>query len=555
MRQTLWDMVKKRNIDSSKILRAKEYAAAINNDISKALLDTGVVNDNELADMWHEMYPLMKRIREDEIVTDSNMLNLFDTNQLIQLQFVILKNGSNSNIDIALVNPQKSVAIENYVKSILGNVNTNFYIAVESEISGILNTQVTPTLSSEFEVEADNINTIEEITDEPSSLVKFVDDIIKNAIIQSASDIHIEPYESSTTIRFRKDGVLKKILEVKKSAHNNIVNRIKTITNMDVTNTRILQDGNATVQIGNIGKCDIRVSISPTINGEKATIRILHNQLTDLNIGMLEFNDKNKSEYLSVINKPNGIILFTGPTGSGKTTALFATLKTLQTEEKSIVTIENPVEIKLDGITQVQCDEGIGLTFDNAIKGFLRQDPDIIMVGEIRDEETAKAAVTAANTGHLVFSTLHTNSACSTVVRLEQLGLKPFMIVDTLNAVVNQRLLRKLCPYCKGKYTLTSEHKAWHIFKERNVELYRASGCTKCDGTGYIGRIAVSEVFIPNNEMRSRIMTGITVFELERMARENGMNTIYEDAIDKALKGITSIEEAHRKLYFDNWGC
>lgn len=552
MRKTLWDIAEK-HIEFPKLKQAKEYARTINDNIPKALLETNAVTDVQLAEMWYEMYPGYDIINGDEIKIDTDIFNIFDISVMQQFDCIFFDYNKNSSIKIAMANPKFSLAIENYISETVSNTKCEFYIMPYNDILMLLNSQGTAVISNDFELSDDLDETPDEEYFEASTFIKSINKIIETAAAREVSDIHIEPRENETVIRFRKDGVLEEALVSKKSTHNRIINVFKEMAHMDSTNARIIQDGTAMLEVG--GKeVNIRVGISPTINGEKATLRLLNNKSVKYNIDMLGFNDKNKTDYLSVIEKPNGIILFTGPTGSGKTTALFATLQKLNSKEKSIVTIEDPVEIVMDGITQVQCDISMGVTFDKAIKGFLRQDPDIILVGEIRDEETAKAAVTAANTGHVVFSTLHTNSACSSIVRLEQLGLKRYMIVDSLNAVVNQRLVRTLCPHCKEEYILSPKHPAWKLFGEKSVMLYKAVGCSKCNDTGYIGRISVSELFIPDDEIRTNIMEGATVFELEKLAVQKGMCSIYEDAKSKALSGVTSIEELHKTVYFNEWG-
>ena len=350
--------------------------------------------------------------------------------------------------------------------------------------------------------------------------VKFVNELLELAVKQNASDIHIEPLETVTRIRLRIDGLLCTAVEVLRSNHSAIVSRIKIICGMDIAEKRLPQDGRVEVEVGS-SKIDLRVSTLPVINGEKVVIRLLEKSQKLLELEALNFSESNLKIYKQLINSPHGIILLTGPTGSGKSTTLYATLQELNDETKNIITIEDPVERTLEGINQIAVNNKAGLTFATGLRSIVRQDPNIIMVGEIRDGETAKIAVQAALTGHLVFSTLHTNNAIGAVTRLLDIDIEPFLLAVALRGVVAQRLVRTICPYCEG-------------------------GCEHCNYTGYKGRIAVQEVLQITPKLQNLITHGVEESVLLEAARKSGFTTIQEDCLAKVQAGRTTMEEYYR---------
>lgn len=350
--------------------------------------------------------------------------------------------------------------------------------------------------------------------------VKFVNELLELAVKQNASDIHIEPLEEVTRVRLRIDGLLCTAVEVLRSNHNAIISRIKIICGMDIAEKRLPQDGRVEVEVGG-SKIDLRVSTLPVINGEKVVIRLLEKSQKLLELEALNFSEENLKIYKQIINSPHGIILLTGPTGSGKSTTLYATLQELNDETKNIITIEEPVERTIEGINQIAVNNKAGLTFATGLRSIVRQDPNIIMVGEIRDGETAKIAVQAALTGHLVFSTLHTNNAIGAVTRLLDIGIEPFLLAATLRGVVAQRLVRTICPYCE-------------------------SGCENCYHTGYKGRIAVQEVLQVTPKLQNLITHGAEESVLLEAAKENGFTNLREDCLAKVQVGHTTLEEYYR---------
>ena len=384
------------------------------------------------------------------------------------------------------------------------------------------------------------------ITDEDSPIVRLVNQIITNAAEQKASDIHFDPQEGELRVRYRVDGVLRTERTLPKYMQSMLIARIKIISNLNITESRMPQDGRVKLEI-NHRQVDIRVSTLPSIFGEKVVMRILDigNALND--ITRLGFTDSNLASFKQMIEKPNGIILITGPTGSGKSSTLYAALNRLNREEVNIITIEDPVEYQLAGINQIQVKEEIGMTFAAGLRSILRQDPDIIMIGEIRDFETAQIAVRASLTGHLVLSTLHTNSAVDALTRLIDMGVEPFLLSSSLNGIVGQRLVRKICKDCGEKVNLADRER--QLFANANMEVTtvtRGKGCPSCGMTGYRGRLAIHEVLPIDEEIRRFILNTGTRSEILHYVKENGMLFLLDDGLQKVAQGLTTTEEVLR---------
>ncbi|SDK52619.1 type II secretion system ATPase GspE [Natronincola ferrireducens] len=387
--------------------------------------------------------------------------------------------------------------------------------------------------------------TLNQINNAP--VVKLVNSIIRQAIKLTASDVHIEPGEKSLRIRFRIDGDLQEIMTLAKTSHSAIVTRIKIMGKMDIAEKRIPQDGRVETNVD--GKdIDMRISVLPTVYGEKIVIRLLDRSGVVLSKSQLGFIDENLEVFDKIIQNPHGIILVTGPTGSGKTTTLYAVLKELNKIDKNIITVEDPVEYRLEGINQSQVNVKAGLTFANGLRAILRQDPDIVMIGEIRDAETAQIAVRAAITGHLVLSTLHTNDTASTVTRLVDMGIEPFLISSSVVGVIAQRLVKKICENCKISYEGSyNERKLLDL--NHDPILYKGTGCNFCNHTGYKGRTSIHEIMPINNAIKSLIDTRQTVEALKRKAVEQGMVTLRQNATNLVLKGVTTMDELIKVTY------
>jgi type IV pilus assembly protein PilB len=381
-------------------------------------------------------------------------------------------------------------------------------------------------------------------------VVTLVNAILADAAKRRASDIHIEPYEKIFRVRFRVDGVLQEIMSPPLRLKNPLVSRLKVMAGLDIAERRLTQDGRIKLKMGVGGELDIRVSVLPTLSGEKVVMRLLDKSNLQLDMSKLGFDPQTLKDFLEAIHKPYGMILITGPTGSGKSTTLYSALSELNKPDVNISTAEDPVEYNLVGINQVQVREQIGLTFAAALRSFLRQDPDIIMVGEIRDLETAQIAVKAALTGHLVLSTLHTNDAPSTVDRLINMGVETFLLISSINLIAAQRLVRRICEKCKEPVTVSPE-----ILINLGVDsaeigtgfaTFSGRGCSNCNGTGYRGRLAIYEVMVMHEGLKELILRNASVVELKREAVKLGMSTLRMSALEKVREGLTTIEETVR---------
>lgn len=387
-------------------------------------------------------------------------------------------------------------------------------------------------------------------TNEDAPVVRLVNSILKQAVQSRASDIHIEPMEQAVRVRLRMDGELYPILSLPQRSHAALVSRIKIMSNMDISEKRMPQDGRTQMIIeGN--DIDFRVSSLPSIYGEKIVMRILDRTNALIELEALGFSKANYAKMVKLINQPHGMLIITGPTGSGKTTTLYSILHKINSVDKNIITLEDPVEYALEGITQVQINTRAGLTFSSGLRSILRQDPNIIMVGEMRDNETAELGVKSALTGHLLLTTLHTNSASGTVARLVNMGVESFLLASALAGVVSQRLVRKLCPNCRQSFALDQETaRQLGMDEHAGGKFYRAVGCSMCRHTGYAGRIALYELFAIGPHTRTAINRGVSAEDLlEKEALLDGLITIKQDGIQKASLGLTSLEEVMKAVY------
>jgi type IV pilus assembly protein PilB len=384
---------------------------------------------------------------------------------------------------------------------------------------------------------------------EEAPIISLVNLMILRAVKEQASDIHIESFGDETLqVRYRIDGILHDVMSLPRQLRLAVISRVKIMSDLDIAERRLPQDGRIQINVGG-RTINIRVSILPTVNGEGAVLRILDPTSILLELNSLGFSQDILPKFTSLIKKPDGIILVTGPTGSGKSTTLYTTLNILNSTEKKIMTIEDPVEYRLKGINQVQAKPKIGLTFAAGLRSFLRQDPDIMLVGEIRDKETAEVAVQAALTGHLVLSTLHTNDAPSSVIRLIDMGIEPFLISSSVIGVIAQRLVRRICPRCKKEAKLTSD--LAKILEDYNMDskkiiLNKGEGCPYCKETGYKGRIAIFELMIITDTIRDLISSNITSGKLRETAIKEGMCQLREDGLKKVCEGVTTIDEVLR---------
>jgi type IV pilus assembly protein PilB len=408
-----------------------------------------------------------------------------------------------------------------------------------------------PAAPEEREIQTLTLAAGDEVPPEEAPVVRLVNTIIAQAVAEKASDIHIEPQEDRVLVRYRVDGLLREALTLPRHIRSNLTTRIKILAGLDIAEKRLPQDGRFQVKYGE-QEIDVRVSTLPTVHGEKVVLRLLLKSGRILPVDRLGFHRYNLERFTEVIHRTSGMILVTGPTGSGKTTTLYAVLAQLNSPERNIVTIEDPVEYLLRGINQTQINVKAGLTFAAGLRSILRQDPDIIMVGEIRDGETAQIAVRAATTGHLVLSSLHTNDAAGALTRLIDMGVEPFLVASSVVGVVSQRLVRLLCPRCRKPYQLP-EDAPERIFMGlppgEPVTLYRAAGCHHCNHTGYRGRTSIQEVLPVTRAIRELVNKKASADVIKEKAVAEGMVTLKEDGIDKARQGITSIAEVMRVAY------
>jgi type IV pilus assembly protein PilB len=387
------------------------------------------------------------------------------------------------------------------------------------------------------------------------SIITLVQNILEEAYNFRASDVHIDPQAGHLRVRYRIDGMLQDAHLVPKTSHLEIISRIKILAGLRTDEHQCPQDGRFRAVLEGQRPVDVRVSIVPTYHGENAVLRLLSDKAQDFSLESLGFSKSNCEKIQAALKKPYGIILATGPTGSGKTTTLYTLIKSLNTKQASIITIEDPIEYAIDGIGQIQTNARAGLTFANGLRSVLRQDPNIIMLGEIRDAETAGIAINTALTGHLVLSTLHTNDAATTLPRLLDMKIESYLIASTVSIAIGQRLVRKICPYCKTAREITpTEQKSLENFSlfwgtGSGKEYYYGAGCGQCNNTGFLGRLGVHEVLVPDEKIRDAVLNRQPAAEIRKIAIAQGMVTIIEDGLVKAQNGLTTIEEVLRTLY------
>lgn len=461
------------------------------------------------------------------------------------------------NIDVSL--QQLISASQAYHYRIIPTEHKNGLISFKSEsvneslkkeLSIVFNTEIQLILETNERIEKYLATNFRKTANSKAEALHYTEDFLEKIIIAAkdigSSDIHFEPYEHSCRIRFRLDGKLKEQYIIPSSEYPVIINKIKIKAQLDISEKRLPQDGRITINNAQ-GEFDIRVSSLPTLHGEKIVLRILSKDANHINLAELGFSDDELYSYKEIIKKPNGIILISGPTGSGKTTTLYATLKLLNDSETNILTIEDPIEYTLEGINQVQLKENIGLDFASTLRTFLRQDPDVIMVGEIRDAKTANMAIRAALTGHLVLSTIHTNSAWATISRLIDMDIPPFLIASTLNMSVAQRLVRKLCNQCKKEESIQDAILPKGFKMPTNIQThYKAVGCNTCYQTGYLGRKAIYEIIPIGTELINHIKQNET--EISDYLKEKNIHTLKDNAIALIMAGTTAIDEVYALL-------
>lgn len=520
--------------------------------LGELLLDEQIISEQQLIEALE--YQLKIPYIDFTVHTIDPEVPRLISESLARRHMLIPVEKEGNQLTVAMVDPLNIYAIDDV--NIATGLNVKPALALRTHIQSALDkyysNESAEKAAEDFAKEArfDQISDIEEeILSEVSNapVVRLVDSIIQHAVRANASDIHIEPYEKNIRIRFRIDGELQEIMTSSKTTHSAIVTRIKIISRMDIAEKRIPQDGRVEMSVDK-KDIDLRLSVLPTVYGEKIVIRILDRSSTILTKTQLGFSEKNIDMFDKIIQSPNGIILVTGPTGSGKTTTLYAVLRELNKINRNIITVEDPVEYRLDGVNQVQVNIKAGLTFANGLRSILRQDPDIIMIGEIRDAETAEIAVRAAITGHLVLSTMHTNDSASTVSRLVDMGVEPYLVSSSVVGVVAQRLVKKICTNCKVEYQ-ASQTEIELLGLEENEVLYKGEGCSVCNHTGYKGRTAIHEVMLMTREIREMVDLRESIDTIRSTASKYGTITLKDSCNELVRKGITTKDEMLKVTY------
>ena len=545
-------------LDKDQLNKAKGLQKKSNMSLGQVLIKRGLASEEDILQVLGKKFGL-------DFIDKLEVKNIEAILQKVPLRFVqkyrmVPYNLLGNTVLVAITDPMDLHPLDELRLMWIG-FEVIPQLATESEILRIIH--------SHFEhrgeqKEGDNIDVeeglefLDEIEDLQDSIdlaneapiIKMVNVILSNAVSERTSDIHVEPQEKEIWVRYRVDGVLHKVLTPPKSIQSGIVSRIKIMADMNIAENRLPQDGRIKIRFG--GKdIDIRVSSLPTQFGERLVMRLLNKTDTKFEINTIGFDQGIIKAYTELLKHTNGIILITGPTGSGKTSTLYASLTEVNDVERNIITVEDPVEYQMDGISQVQAHQKIGLTFAEGLRSILRQDPDIVMVGEIRDAETARVAIQASLTGHLVFSTLHTNDAPSAVTRLIDMGIEPYLITSTARGFMAQRLVRKLCTHCKkpkkiNSTELTNSGYAFTTKKVAQVKVFEPQGCSECMNTGYSGRTGIYELLVIDNELRDLILSNPSLDVLKKIAVKKGMKTLRQAALQKVVDGITSIDEALR---------
>lgn len=529
---------------------ALEYQHTQGIKIGEALVELGYLTEDAKTKFLSQQLGL-EIVDLSNFVITPELSEIFSKEDMLRLNFIPYSK-SDTDIKVVVVDPF-NVIVEDYVRAKTG-LNVHYVLANDSAVKQWLDRFTGEYMFEKAlnELEVVDFNEDENIEldlGDDSPTINLVNKILSDAIRMRASDIHIMPTEDNVNVRYRIDGVLQQIMDLPKSFHPRLTARIKIMADMDIAVKRLPQDGKIAASLSD-NYVDMRVSTLPSVWGEKITIRVLDTQNLILDINHLGFSKENLEKFKYILNQPYGIFLITGPTGCGKSTTLRAAISELNDVTRNIVTLEDPVEYRIPGVTQVQVNEKAGLTFVSGFREILRQDPDIILVGEIRDVETASIAVQASNTGHLVFSTLHTNDSCSAVTRLLDFGIEPFNISGALLAVMSQRLVRKICPYCKEEYYLPKDHIARLSYGlgDGEIKLYRGTGCKNCNNTGYSGLIAIHELLLIDDDIQRVLKKDCTPLDIKQVALKKGFKTLKDDAIDKVLNGITSLDEIKRVI-------
>ncbi len=529
---------------------ARDTARGEKVSLQEALIEKDMISDENIGEVIADYLKLPYVVLSKTIVTDEILKIIPES--FARKQKMIAFGKTPEFLKVATSRPDNRRALQFLAKKVHGKIRV--YYATEKEILELAR-RYKKELQTKFdELLKDQIQSAKNSESQDAPVAAIVDLLIEYAYDNKASDIHIEPRRNDSLTRFRIDGIMHNVLTVSKLLHQQMITRIKVLSKLRTDEHMSAQDGKMQIKLAE-EELDIRVSIVPIVEGENAVLRLLSSRSRQFSLSDLGMSDRDLEKVRSTYQKPYGMILVTGPTGSGKTTSIYAVLKILNTKEKNIATIEDPVEYEIEGINQIQVNQKTNLTFADGLRSILRQDPDIIFVGEIRDTETASIAINSALTGHLVLSTLHTNNAPTAIPRLLDMNIEPFLVSSTVNIIIAQRLVRKICDNCRVSYTqkreeivksLSENLTKKHFGTNSEIRIYRGKGCLVCHNTGYVGRVGIFEVLVVSRAVQELINKKADAEDIKDCAIRDGMSTMLEDGLDKVQQGITTIEEVLR---------
>ena len=547
-------------IDEKTLMNALEIQKVQKKRLGQTLIDIGAATDEQISEALSKQLKI-PHVHLDKVNVSEKIISLIPS-ELAENYLLVPVKEIDGKLVVAMANPldlyaiddvrfvtqmsiKIAVAPQNDILDAIEKYYPKQYL--QDDLKSGMETDDSVEIIQEAKTEEEDIQDLEHLSELPP-IVRLINAIISDAIKHEASDIHIDPQDKAVVVRFRVDGIMREIMKTDKHVHASMVSRIKILSNMDISIRRKPQDGRSQVRYKK-KMYDLRISTIPTSYGETVTIRILDKKGAGRKLEDLGFSEKALKDFTDAMGKPQGIILVTGPTGSGKSSTLYTCLTMLNSPTVNIITVEDPIEYEVLGINQVQVNPKAGITFAAGLRSILRQDPDIVMVGEIRDSETASITFQAAQTGHLVLSTLHTNDTTSAVTRLLDLNIDPFLISDSLLAVIGQRLVRKICPKCKKPDPMSDKiagRVAPYIGKDKMAKFYKGTGCESCQYTGYSGRLALFEVLRITPSLREAIEPHVSSLNLRKIAERIGLQSIFLDGIEKAIKGLTTVEEVYR---------
>jgi type IV pilus assembly protein PilB len=549
-------------IDQVKLDQALERQATTKEKLGKLLIRMGMISEEDLVKVYALQLGHPAVYEDDLMKVDGAIINTIREDFAYENMSLVL-GKSETTILVAMEDPEDLATVDAIEKltslkvEVVVAGETALQTAIEYHYGKIKQTEEVDAALSNIQIvsgEEDDSALVdlskESVSDEDAPFVKLVNLILMEAIKERSTDIHVEPQTHVVNVRIRIDGVLQKIMTPPITSLSGLTTRIKILSNLDIAERRLPQDGRMSIKMGD-REIDVRVSILPTVHGEKIVMRLLDKGSFNLDLTGLGFKLKDLNTFGRWIRQPYGMVIISGPTGSGKSTTLYASLKEIKSEGTNITTVEDPVEYQMDGISQVQMREKIGLTFGSTLRSILRQDPDILLIGEVRDEETADIAIKFALTGHLVFSTVHANDAPSTITRLIDIGVPPFLVGSSLNLVMAQRLVRTICSNCKEEYTPTKEELARLGLEQGQHTYYHGKGCVQCRQTGYRGRSGIFEILEMRQKIRKLVFENANQEVIREAAIEHGMVSLREAGINKLIDGITTFEEVLRSTVED----